>query len=346
MHSFIYRRKSRLSGVVSLFDLAMRSWPPDPAGPELPTSARLRRDMGLPEAHHPSSRCAAQDHFRPSAPPDTAPHPRIRTILSDRRGAGHCRQAARVAQAFRPSPGPRRPDTSPAPQGNIPMTLTRIGGVAALVCAATYLVGFAFLVTLLAPLGFGTNDIDAAAVVAFIDARPGFLFAWNTGIYVVNALALVILVVVLSEWQAKMRPGWAAVIRVFGVVWATLVLGAGMIANVAVERAAHLYPTDPGRAADLWDILHHIELGLGGGNEIAGGVWIGCVSFAGLISRSLPKITVGLGLLTGGGGLLTMISAIGDMAGALFGLGATAWFIAIALTIFFNSDPASDRAAT
>jgi len=49
MHSNIYRRNRRLSGVVSLFDLALRTWPPDPARPKLPTSAHLRRDIGLPE---------------------------------------------------------------------------------------------------------------------------------------------------------------------------------------------------------------------------------------------------------------------------------------------------------
>ena len=79
------------------------------------------------------------------------------------------------------------------------MTLSRTGGIAALICAATYLFGFALLVTLLAPLGYGSNDIDPAAVVAFDAARPGILTTWNTVIYVVNALALVVLVVALAE---------------------------------------------------------------------------------------------------------------------------------------------------
>jgi hypothetical protein len=70
------------------------------------------------------------------------------------------------------------------------MTLTLIGGLAALICGATYIAGFALLVTLLAPLGFGTSEIDAAAVLAFDAARPGILTAWNTTIYVLNALAL------------------------------------------------------------------------------------------------------------------------------------------------------------
>lgn len=206
------------------------------------------------------------------------------------------------------------------------MTLARTGSLAALICAATYLIGFALLVTVLAPLNYGSARIDPAAVVAFLDKHAGLMIAWNTTIYVVNALALVLLVAALADRLAA-RPGWAAIARAFGLVWAALLLGAGMIANVAVERAAHLFPGDPGAAADLWAVLHAVELGLGGGNEIAGGVWIATVSLGGMIARSLPRPVAGLGLVTGLGGVLTLVPALGDAAGAVFGLGAIAWFL-------------------
>ena len=96
-----------------------------------------------------------------------------------------------------------------------------------------------------------------------------------------------------------------------------------MIANVAVERAVALFPDDPIAAAELWSVLHAVELGLGGGNEIAGGVWILCVSLAG----GLPRIVRALGLLAGVSGIATLIPALGDPAGAIFGLGAILWFM-------------------
>ena len=211
------------------------------------------------------------------------------------------------------------------------MTLTRLGGFAALTCAATYLIGFALLVTLLAPLGYGSAAIDPVAVTAFIHARPGVLIAWNTTIYIVNALALVVLVVALAE---RLSPSdWAALTRAFGLIWATLVLGAGMIANVAVARSGHLYPADPEAAAARWQVLHSVDLGLGGGNEIAGGIWIACVSFGAWGMRALPRPISVLGLLTGLGGLVTIIPALADMAGAIFGLGAIAWFLAVAAVL-------------
>jgi len=54
-----------------------------------------------------------------------------------------------------------------------------------------------------------------------------------------------------------------------------------------------------------------------------------------MMGRSLGKISIGLGLLTGAGGLATLVPAIGDVAGAVFGLGAIAWFVAVGLSLTF-----------
>lgn len=212
------------------------------------------------------------------------------------------------------------------------MTLRKAGGLAALTCAATYLVGFALLVTLFAPLGFGTDEIDAAAVAAFIAERPGVLIAWNTTIYVVNALALVVLVTALRQQIARTRPDAAALSGAMGLVWATLVLGAGMIANVAVERT-HALAAEPEAAAALWRTLHSVELGLGGGNEIAGGAWLLAVSVAGLASGACGRIPAVLGSMAGVSGLITVLPPLGEYAGAVFGLSAIAWFLAIGIVL-------------
>lgn len=217
------------------------------------------------------------------------------------------------------------------------MNMQRTGGIAALTCAATYIFGFVLLVTLLAELGYGTNDIDAEAVVRFSAENQTVLIVWNTVIYVFNALALALLVVTLARRFKTVSPEWSTITLAFGLVWTTLVLGAGMIANVATERAVALLARgDIAAAVQLWETLHAVELGLGGGNEIAGGVWIFCVSLAGLLHYSFGKTVVGLGILTGLGGLLTILPPLGDIAGAVFGLGAIAWFIAVGLTLVFE----------
>ncbi|MCR9152326.1 MAG: hypothetical protein NXH83_19360 [Rhodobacteraceae bacterium] len=212
------------------------------------------------------------------------------------------------------------------------MTLRTAGGLAALTCAATYLFGFALLVTVLAPLGYGTDEIDAAAVVAVIAERPGLLIAWNTVIYVVNALALAVLVVSLRQRIARSRPDAAALTGALGLIWASLVLGAGMIANVAVERT-HALAADPAMAATLWQTLHAVELGLGGGNEIAGGAWLLAVSLAARADGLFGRLTAGIGALSGVAGLATILPPAGEIMGAVFGLGAIAWFIAAGVAL-------------
>lgn len=225
------------------------------------------------------------------------------------------------------------------------MTLQRVGGLAALTCAGTYIIGFVLLVTVVAEVGFGSNAIDAATAVRFAVENQALMITWTTVIYVLNALALAVLVVAVGRRIKSKSPDWGTMTLVFGVIWTTLVLGAGMIANVTTERMAVLAPTDFDAAVVTWQILHTVELGLGGGNEIAGGVWIFSVSLAGLSQRAFGKIVNGLGMLTGLCGVLTILPPVGDVTGAVFGLGAIAWFIAVGLALVSARDAAEMQTA-
>ncbi|MFO6464246.1 hypothetical protein ACK8OR_07635 [Jannaschia sp. KMU-145] len=208
------------------------------------------------------------------------------------------------------------------------MTADSAGGLAAIVCAATYVVGFALLVTVLAPLGYGTNAVDAVAVTAFAFERPGLFIAWNMVIYILNGLALAVLVVALHARLAPAAPGPAALSRMFGTIWATLVLAAGMIANIAVE-GVRAGTVDPGAAAERWRMLHAVELGLGGGNEIAGGVWILTISLTARGGPVLGPVAPQIGVATSVAGLATILPPLWDAAGTVFGLGAIGWFLAV-----------------
>lgn len=218
------------------------------------------------------------------------------------------------------------------------MTMQKIGGFAALICAATYLFGIVLLVTVMAEAGFGSNDLDARDVVRFTLENQPLMIIWNTVIYVVNALALAVLVAALSGRIRGTSPDWGNTTLAFGLIWTTLVLGAGMLANVTTERVVALANDDFEAAVRTWEVLHVVELGLGGGNEIAGGVWIFCVILAGLLHRAFGKVVIGLGLLTSLGGLLTIFPPLGDVAGMVFGLGAIAWFIAVGMALVLQRD--------
>ncbi|MEM9840860.1 MAG: hypothetical protein AAF830_17145 [Pseudomonadota bacterium] len=218
------------------------------------------------------------------------------------------------------------------------MTMQRIGGIAALTCAATYVFGIALLVTVMAEAGFGSNNLNAANVVRFTIENQGLMIVWNTVIYIVNALALAVLVVAVSRRLRAASPDWGSMALAFGLIWTTLVLGAGMLANVTTERVVALAADDFEAAVLTWEVLHVVELGLGGGNEIAGGAWIFCVSLAGLVYRAFGKVVIGLGLLTGLAGLLTILPPLGDVAGMVFGLSAIAWFVAVGVALVLQRD--------
>ena len=47
----------------------------------------------------------------------------------------------------------------------------------------------------------------------------------------------------------------------------------------------------------------------------------------------MKKLTIGLGLLTGVVEFATLIPILGNIAGAVFGLGAIAWFIAVGVSL-------------
>jgi hypothetical protein len=49
MHAHLYRRTRRLTGIASLLGLTFQTCSPGQVSPGLPTSARLRHDIGLPE---------------------------------------------------------------------------------------------------------------------------------------------------------------------------------------------------------------------------------------------------------------------------------------------------------
>lgn len=210
--------------------------------------------------------------------------------------------------------------------------LKRWGGVAALIAAGTYIFGFVLLVTLMSPTE-GTDSLSPEAFVALAVDNHALISIWYLVIYVVNGFALALLAAALTSRFRAELPGLGQLIGAVGLIWATLVIGAGMVANVALESSVALAQTDMEAAVARWDILNQIELGLGGGNEIVGGVWALLIGVAGLTTGALPRALAFLSLVIGVSGLATIFTFLGEAPGAIFGLGFIAWFIWVGLML-------------
>ncbi len=203
------------------------------------------------------------------------------------------------------------------------ITLQKSGGIAALIQALAYIAGFAVLATVLNP--GDTAGWSSAQKLGFMLERQALFQYWSIGIYVVFGIALVVLAVALHERLKPGAPALMAVATAFALIWAGLVIASGMVASVGLEAVGKLHATDVAQAVAAWSAIAAVQDGLGGGVEVVGGLWVGLVSWAALVSRSLPRWLSVLGLAVGAAGLVTLVPALGA-AGAAFGLGQIVWF--------------------
>lgn len=211
----------------------------------------------------------------------------------------------------------------------------KMGGVAALIEAATFIVGFALFLTVLLDHYTDRHD-DPGAYVAFLADNRAVLHVWNLILFVVFGIFLVVLALALHDRLQGGSPALTRAATAFGLIWAGLVIATGMVATVGLGNVVDLYATDPGQAVSLWLALDAVENGLGGQQEITGGLWVLLASWAALRGRTLPGALGWLGVISGVSGLLTVAPAL-EALGAVFGLGLIVWFVWLG-TIMLRSD--------
>jgi hypothetical protein len=106
-----------------------------------------------------------------------------------------------------------------------------------------------------------------------------------------------------------------------------------MIANIGTGVVVDLYGTDPARATTVWLAVSPVIDGLGGGNEIVGGIWTLLVSVVALRTRALHRVLNYFGLVVGTTGILSTIPALGEVGGGIFGLTQIVWFVGLGVLL-------------
>jgi hypothetical protein len=201
--------------------------------------------------------------------------------------------------------------------------LQKAGGIAALVEAMAYVVGFAVMATLLNP--GDTEGWTASQKLSFAIEKQSILQALSILIYVFFGIALVFLAVALHERLNGSSRDLMKIATPFGLIWAGLVIASGMVGSLGIAAVAELHPQDAAQAASVWSAIGAVQDGLGGGVEIVGGVWVLLISAASLRSSALPRTLSYLGFIVGAAGILTVVPSLGEL-GAIFGLGQIFWF--------------------
>jgi hypothetical protein len=203
----------------------------------------------------------------------------------------------------------------------------RIGGIAALYEAAAYVIGILFFVI----VGDYASIVDPSERVAALADNSAGMYLVTLLIYVVFAVFLVILTLELYKRLKDNAPDLMKMALAFGLIWACVLMAGGMIFNIGMETVVELADLDPSRAATVWIAIESVFNGLGGGNEIIGGIWILLISIAGLREGGFPKLVNYLGFLVGAAGVASAIPPLGEIGGMVFGLGQIIWFIWIGI---------------
>lgn len=208
-------------------------------------------------------------------------------------------------------------------------SIQKMGGIGALIAAGTFVVGLTMFATVLMDF---VSTTDPAAAVEFIADNQLPLYVWNITIMIVFGIVLVPLVLAIGDRLRDAHSPLARVASVFGLIWSGVIISTGMIVNIAYATVTSLQATDSEMASTVWAALDAVTNGLGGGNEVLGGVWVLGVSIVALRERLFARWINHLGVVMGVAGLVTVVPAL-ENVGAIFGLGLIVWFTALGRTL-------------
>ena len=215
--------------------------------------------------------------------------------------------------------------------------LQKIGGVAALAMAATWVVAFAVLLGVLMPAGYfdeGVTAVERARIITDNQALAsiGYLIP-----YVAWGILLVVLALALHDRLKAGAPAVAQIATAIGLIWAGLVIASGMVAIFGIRVVGELYGTDAAQAGAVWAPVETVVGGLGGSaGEVVGGVWLVLIGWAALRARELPRALSFLGIVLGVAGILTVVPPLAP-ASSLYGLGLIVWFIWLGIVMVRTS---------
>ena len=200
--------------------------------------------------------------------------------------------------------------------------LQKMGGIAALYAGAAYVVGMVGFLTVVDV----SSVADPVKQVALMVDNLAFLSIMHVIVYQVWAIFLVVLALALYERLKACAPAVMQITTAIGMIWACVVMASGMIHNIGMENVVDLYGTDPAQAGTVWLAISSVAGGIGGGNEILGGIWMLLTSWVALRPGGLPKALNYVGVVVGAAGIISALPGLRDV-GMIFGLVQIVWFI-------------------
>ena len=215
--------------------------------------------------------------------------------------------------------------------------LQKIGGIAAILEAVIYITAF---IIYGAVLVYPPINADSAQELRFLTDNELILSVMNLVIYVLFGVLLAVLVLAIHKRLKEFSPVLSQIASVFGLIWVGLVIASGMIGNVGLNSVVELGAKEPEQAMLIWSSVSIVTEGLGGGNEIVGGIWVLLLSLASVKQKSFPRSVIFLGIVVGLAGILTIYPL--DVFTEIFGISQIIWFILLGIFMLRNAPKSID----
>ncbi len=200
--------------------------------------------------------------------------------------------------------------------------LQKIGGICAILEAFIYITAFIFYGGIIV---FPNANASANEKLNFLTNNYNTLSVLNFITYVLFGILLAILVVAIHQRLKTFNPVFSKLTFSFGILWVGLVIACGMITNIGLHHVVTSNASTPENTMLIWSSVSIITEGLGGGNEIVGGIWVLLISVFTLKNDIFSKPLNILGCIVGLSGILSVYPL--DIFTEIFGVSQIVWFI-------------------
>ena len=209
--------------------------------------------------------------------------------------------------------------------------LQKIGGICAIFEALIYISAFIIYGGILV---YPNTNASIAEELNFLSDNHLTLSILNLVSYVLFGILLAVLVLAIHQQLKSYSPIFSKLASTFGVIWVGLVIASGMIANIGLNSVIAIGIKEPENAMLLWSSVSTISEGLGGGNEIVGGIWVLLISIIALKGQLFSKPLIFLGVLVGIAGILTIYPL--EIFTEIFGISQIIWFLWVGIFLIRN----------
>ena len=200
--------------------------------------------------------------------------------------------------------------------------LQKIAGVCAILEALIYISAFIVYGGILV---YPNANATIAEELDFLSDNYLTLSILNFVSYVLFGILLAVLVLAIHQRLKNYSPTFSKLTFIYGIIWVGLVIASGMIENVGLNSVIEIGSNEPENAILILSSVNIITEGLGGGNEIVGGIWMLLMSIIALKGKLFSKPLSFLGILVGVAGILTAYPL--DIFTEIFGISQIIWFI-------------------